>query len=124
MLNFNRYQGNQSFRILDNLEALYYNIREDKKYLTVYGKVNEYLDLEGGELFYCLVPSARVIFKIERSTFTHKIQDFYDKSIVFTTKEGFDLFLEQNKDKFKDREQFEMIERVKYKDKFCIYDKI
>ena len=121
MLNFNRYQRNQSFRLLDNLEALNYNFSEDKKYLTVYGKVNEYLDLEGGELFYCLVP---ITFRIERSTFTYKIRDLYDKSIVFTTKEGLDLFLEQNADKFKDREQFKMFERVKYKDKFCIYDKI
>jgi hypothetical protein len=124
MLSFNRYLGDHRFRLLDNLEAMNYDVETDPKYLTVYGKINEYLDLIGGEQFYYLSPPVRVKLKIERSTFLYKMQDFYDKSIVFTTKEGFDLFLEQNRDKFKNCKQFEMIKKVKWRDKFCIYDKI
>lgn len=115
------------FRLLDSLEAMNYNVEKDPKFLTVYGKVDEYLDLAGGELFYRLVPPVRVTIRIERSTFMYKMRDLlYDKSIVFTTKVGFDFFLEQNRDKFKGYAQFKMIKskRVKYKDEFCIYDKI
>lgn len=124
MLNFYKYPGDSCFQILNDLEAMNYGLEEDKKYLTLYGKINVYVDLVGGEIFYHLVQPSCIKIKIERSTFTYKIRNFYDKSILFTTKEGFEDFVEQNKEKFKNPSLFKMIERVKYKDKFCIYDKI
>lgn len=124
MLTFHRYIGGQGFKVLDNIEAMNYGLEEDPKFLTVYGKINVYRDLVSGEIFYCLNPPYRVKLKLDRETFTYKIRDFYDKSLLFTTKEGFEDFMEQYKEKFKNPKQFEMVEREKSRDKFCIYDKI